>query len=140
MSGEDEGGYYGPFLPPQPPDVGAPAGHGDPHPPAGGFSVEAQDLVTAASAWDGVSGALNKAWQATQEGWGYPGIFGMHDTLFTAGRLHMLVNRVIVNGCADGAAFTALLADGLVDTANDFSNTDTTQGDSFRQLKGRAGE
>lgn len=136
----DQGGYYGPFVPPQDPDVGAPQGHGEAHPPAGGFTVQAQDLVNAATAWDGVSSALQKAWSLTQEGWGYPGIFGMHDTLFTAGRLHMLVNQVIVNGCADGQAFTGLLADGLVDTANDFSNTDTTQGDAFRVLKGRAGE
>ena len=134
------GSYYGPFVPPQPPDVGAPRGHGDPYPPSGGFGVAAQDLVNAAIAWDGVSAALTKAWEATQEGWGYPAIFGMHDTLFTAGRLHLMVNRAIVNACADGSAFTALLADGLVATANDFSATDSTQGDAFRVLKGRAGE
>jgi hypothetical protein len=133
-------GYYGPFVPPQEPDVGAPRGHGQPHAPSGGFTVEAQDLVNAAAAWDGASAALRKAWSLTQEGWGCPGIFGMHDTLFTAGRLHMLVNQVVVNGCADGSAFTGLLADGLVATANDFSNTDTTQGEAFRVLEGRAGE
>ncbi|WP_110180999.1 hypothetical protein [Nocardioides solisilvae] len=137
---QDQGSYYGPFLPPQKPEVGAPGGHGQAHAPRGGYAVEAQDLVNAAGAWDDVSKALSKAWNLTQEGWGYPGLFGMHDTLFTAGRLHMLANRIVVNACGDGAAITGLLADGLVETANDYSGTDTSQGTPFRTLERRAGE
>jgi hypothetical protein len=94
--------YYGPWAPPQIPDPEPPRGYGEPRPPGGGFAVEATDLVNAASAWDGVSAALKKAWNAAQEGWAYPGLFGMHDTLYTAGRLHMLVNQVVVNGAPTG--------------------------------------
>lgn len=132
--------YYGPWAPPQLPDPAAPSGYGEPRPPGGGFAVEATDLVNAAAAWDGVSGALKDAWAFAQEGWAYPGLFGMHDTLYTNGRLHQLVNRVVVNACADGHVITAQLANGLVETANDFSSTDQTQGDNFRVLTDRAGE
>ncbi|AIY17828.1 hypothetical protein GUY44_20180 [Pimelobacter simplex] len=134
---------YGPFVPPQwnPPDD--PPGYGEPHPPGGPngeFSAEIQDLVTASVAWDGLSAALQKVWGYASEGWGYPGLFGMQDTLYTAGRLHQTINEVLVNGAADGHWITQTLANGLVETANDLSGTDTTQGENFRKLKERAGE
>lgn len=136
---QTESPYYGPWAPPawNPPEN--PPGYGDSRQPSGGYSVEAQDLINAAAAWDDVSSALKKAWELTQEGWAQPGLFGMHDTLYVNGRLHMLVNRVIVNACADGRFITAQLADGLVETANDYSNTDTTQGANFRPYDDRAG-
>lgn len=131
---------YGPFAPPTRPDYNVPRGHGTEHPPAGGYSVKAQDLITASHAWDALSDDLKKSWDLAAAGWGYPSIFGMHDTLYTAGSLAMEVNRVIVNACSDGAAITSLLADGLVETANDYSNTDATQGAPYRTLESRAGE
>ena len=131
---------FGPFPPPQDPEVDVPPGHGEEHPPSGGYSVQAQDLVAASHAWDDLSTALGSAVPLASEGWGYPGIFGMHDTLFVSGRLHMHINKVLVNACSDGKAITRLLADGLVETANDYSGTDASQGEPFRQLTARAGE
>lgn len=129
---------FGPFGPDwNEPDN--PPGYGEPHPPGGGFSVEAQDLITASEAWKDLSSALKEVWTAAQEGWGYPGLFGMQDTLYTAGRLHQEINRVLVNAAADGHWITDNLASGLVEVANDFSGTDTTVGQNFQPLKERAG-
>lgn len=138
----DPGPVYGPFAPPEwtPPDD--PSGYGTPHPPGGKggeFSAEAQELITASNAWKELSAALQKVWGYAEEGWGYPGLFGMQDALYTAGRLHQGINEVLVNGAADGHWITQTLANGLVEAANDFSNTDTTQGENFRVLKDRAG-
>lgn len=134
-----EGPVYGPFVPPQwnPPDN--PGGYGTPHPPGGGFSVEAQQLITASQSWHRLSTTLKQVWDQAQEGWGYPGLFGMQDTLYTAGRLHQEINRILVDGAADGHWITQTIADGLVEAANDFSNTDTTVGQNFRPLEERAG-
>lgn len=134
------GPLFSPFAPPGEPEVTVPAGHGEEHPPAGGYSVEAQDLVAASHAWDGLSQTLGSAVPLVSEGWGYPGIFGMHDTFYISGRLHQEINRVLVNACLDGRAITRLLADGLVETANDYSDTDASQGAPFQQLTARAGE
>ncbi|MCW2834405.1 MAG: hypothetical protein JWN68_2358 [Nocardioides sp.] len=131
---------YGPFPQPQQPEHHSPPGHGDPHPPSGGFSADAASLITVANCWDDMSEALKSAWDSAIKGWGYPTIFGMQDTLYVAGRLHMEINKTVVNALADGAAITSLLADGLVETANDFSKTDASQGAAFRTLEARAGE
>lgn len=138
----NEGPVYGPFVPPQwnPPEN--PDGYGTPHPPggaSGGFSVEAGQLIDASHAWHQLSTTLKEVWNRAQEGWGYPGLFGMQDTLYTAGRLHQQINQTLVNGAADGHWITQTVADGLVETANDFSGTDTTVGQNFRPLEERAG-
>jgi hypothetical protein len=127
------------FNPPDwiPPDL--PAGYGEPRPPAGGrFAAEAQDLVNAANAWEDVSTTLRSVWEMIQEGWGYSGLFGAYDVLQVSGTLHMRINEDLVNAAADGHWVTQALAFGLVETANDFSGTDQTQGDNFRVLENRA--
>ena len=134
------GPLFSPFAPPQDPDVQVPPGHGEEHAPSGGYSVQAQDRVAASHAWDDLSTALGSAVPLASEGWGYPGIFGMHDTFYVSGRLHLEINRILVNACLDGRAITRLLADGLVETANDYSGTDSSQGVPFQQLTARAGE
>ncbi|MDP3893836.1 hypothetical protein [Nocardioides sp.] len=128
-----------PWNPPDwiPPDH--PAGYGEPHPPAGGeFAAEAQDLVNAANAWEDVSTTLQSVWGMIQEGWGYPGLFGAFDVLHISGTLHMRINEDLVNAAADGHWVTQALSYGLIETANDFSGTDQTQGDNFRVLENRA--
>lgn len=130
---------YGPFLPPQwnPPDH--PQGYGEPHPPAGGeFAAKPDKLVQASHAWDDLAATLQKVWDLASEGWGYPGLFGMQDTFYASGTMHQHVNQVMVNGAADGHFITQSLANGLVEVANDFSDTDTTAGENFRPLEKRA--
>ena len=132
---------YGPFVPPQPAEAEVPEGYGRPRPPGGpggGFTVEAQQLLTAAAAWEDLSATLRRVWEATTEGWGYPSLFGFQDTLYAAGRLHQEINRIMVNGAADGQAITRTLARGLVEAANDYSGTDQTVGQNFRLLRRRA--
>lgn len=117
-----------------------PPGYGEARPPEGGFSVEAQDLITAAGAWDDVAGALKTSWNKLQKGWGTPFLFGPQDTLYTNGRFHEQINEVLVNACADGHHITSMLADGLRETANAYSETDAVEGANFRTLENRAGE
>jgi hypothetical protein len=108
-----------------------PAGAGEPHPPSGGFSVQAQDLVNAAKEWDELSGDLVEVRAKCETGWGLPGIFGLADTLYTVGRLHAAFNQKACDAAFDGHVITGLVANGLVEVANDFSNTDTTTGENF---------
>lgn len=119
-----------------PPPYGTPPaaipGHGDPHPPAGGFSVEAKDLIGASHTWDEVSSTLKKVLSLCQSGEGYAGIFGAADTLYTAGRFRADFNHAVCQAAFDGAYITSYIADGLVETANDFSHTDAEQGARFR--------
>lgn len=139
---QDPGPVYGPFVPPRPAQPDHPRGYGDPRPPGGPggrFSVEAQHLVTASAAWEDLSSALGRVWEDLAEGWGYPSLFGFADTLYAAGTLHMQVNRVLVDGAADGQAVTRTVARGLVEAANDFSGTDQTVGENFLPLRDRAG-
>lgn len=117
-----------------------PPGYGEAKPPEGGFSVQAQDLVTAAGVWDDLAKALKQSWSKLQEGWGYPTLFGPQDTLYTSGRFHEQVNEVLVNACADGFNVVSALADGLREAANDYSNTDDVEGQNFRTLERRVGE
>lgn len=139
---QSPGPVYGPFAPPQPARPDVPQGYGVPRPPGGpggSFSVEAQQLLSASAAWEELSSALGRVWEAAAEGWGYPSLFGFQDTLYAAGRLHQDVNEVMVNAAADGRAITRTLARGLVEAANDFSGTDQTVGQNFRPLQDRAG-
>ncbi|MXG91158.1 hypothetical protein [Nocardioides flavescens] len=115
-----------------------PTGYGEPHPPSGGFSVDAKELLDASKVWDDVAGTLKTVWDGIQEGWGYPGLFGKYDMLQVSGTLHMHLNQALVNAAADGHWITQGLADGLVEVANDFEDTDTTQGENFRSLRKRA--
>jgi hypothetical protein len=112
-----------------------PAGAGEPHAPGGGFSVQAQDLVNASKEWDELSGDMVDVRQKCETGWGLPGIFGYADTLYTVGRLHDAFNRKACDAAWDGHVITGLVANGLVEVANDFSNTDTTTGENFRDYK-----
>ncbi|GAA3685413.1 hypothetical protein GCM10022237_49840 [Nocardioides ginsengisoli] len=143
MSTTPQHPVYGPFVPPEWKAPDDPPGYGTPHPPGGAhgqFSADVQELVTAAGSWEALSKALQTVWGYASEGWGYPWLFGMQDTLYTAGRLHQTINAVMVNGAADGHWITQTLANGLIETANDLSGTDTTQGENFRKLKDRAGK
>ncbi len=108
-----------------------PAGAGEPQAPSGGFSVQAQDLVNAAKDWDELSGDLVEVRKKCETGWGLPGIFGFADTLYTVGRLHAAFNRKACDAAWDGHVITGLVGNGLVEVANDFSNTDTTTGENF---------
>lgn len=128
----------GPWNPPDWNEPDLPEGHGEPRPPKGGFKVEAKDLVQAAAVWDEVSAALKTVWDKAQVGWGYPGIFGAADALMTAGTMHMDINEILVNAAADGHFVTAAIADGLIEVANDYSDTDKVAGDNFRTLQDRA--
>ncbi|MBZ5737489.1 hypothetical protein [Nocardioides mangrovi] len=106
--------------------------HGVPHAPAGGFSVEAKDLIGASHTWDDVSSSLKKVLSLCQPGEGYVGIFGMADTLYTTGQFRTDFNHSICQAAFDGSYITSYIADGLVETANDFSHTDTDQAANFR--------
>lgn len=112
-----------------------PAGAGAPHAPAGGFDVRAQDLVNAATEWDQLSAGLVQVRKKCETGWGLPLIFGAADALYTVGRLHEGFNRKACDAAWDGHVITGLVANGLVETANDFSGTDTTAGENFRDYK-----
>ena len=112
-----------------------PAGAGEAHAPSGGFSVQAQDLVNAAKEWDELSGDMVDVRMKCETGWGLPGIFGFADTLYTVGRLHQAFNEKACDAAWDGHVITGLVANGLVEVANDFSNTDTTTGENFRDYK-----
>jgi hypothetical protein len=114
-------------------------GYGQPHPPAGGeFSAEARTLITTADAWDGVATTLKDVWGLTNTGAGWWMLFGAHDTLYTAGRMHASINDIIVDAAQDGYVVTTGLADGLVETANDYEGTETTVGANFRAIERRA--
>jgi hypothetical protein len=121
---------------PEFPEPETPNGHGEPHPPAGGFSVQAQALVSASADWEEVSGALKKARDlAVEHGWGQPLIFGHEATLANIGGFHDSFNETISAAAHDGHVITGLIADGLVETANDYSSTDQTQGAAFRDFE-----
>jgi hypothetical protein len=117
------------------PEPEIPDGHGDPHAPAGGFSVQAQDLVSASLMWDEISSALVNARNLMVSGGGYPGIFGRADTFYTAGRLHMNFNNSITRAAHDGSILTTYIANGLVEVANEFSGTDASQAQTFQNLE-----
>ena len=128
------------FLTPDPRDTRwvepeLPSDAGEPHPPSGGFSVQAQDLVNAATEWDELSTDMVAVRLKCETGWGLPMIFGAADTLYTVGRLHSAFNRKACDAAWDGHVITGLVANGLVETANDFSDTDTTTGDNFRDYE-----
>jgi hypothetical protein len=112
-----------------------PKGSGEPHPPSGGFTVRAQDLVNASKTWDDISASMREVHQKVQVGWGYPSMFGMADTLYTVGRMHETFNRRACDAAWDGSVITGLIANGLVEVANDYSNTDTTQGANFQNYQ-----
>jgi hypothetical protein len=112
-----------------------PAGAGEVHAPSGGFAVQALDLVNAAKEWDELSGDMVDVRTKCETGWGLPGIFGYADVLYTVGRLHDAFNRKACDAAWDGHVITGLVANGLVEVANDFSHTDTTTGDNFRDYK-----
>jgi len=112
-----------------------PPGAGEPHAPGGGFSVQAQDLVNAATEWDQLSTDMVDVRTKCETGWGLPMIFGAADTLYTVGRLHDAFNQKACDAAWDGHVITGLVANGLVETANDFSNTDSTTGDNFRDYQ-----
>lgn len=109
-----------------------PRGSGEPHAPAGGFSVRAQDLVNAAKTWDGISASMLDVRHKCETGWGYVGLFGMSDTVYTVGTMHSNFNKRACDAAWDGSVITGLMANGLVEVANDYSNTDTTQGENFQ--------
>jgi hypothetical protein len=125
----DSGGSPSPWG--QPPE--SDPGHGVPHSPATGFTVEAKDLIAAGDTWDQVSHTLTKVQGLCITGSGYVGIFGMADTLYTVGSFHADFNHSVCQATFDGSYITSYLADGLVETANDFSHTDTEQSANFRK-------
>lgn len=129
MRPSDSGGS--PWGEPPDPDPG----HGVPHPPGGGFTVQAKDLVAAGDTWDDVSRVLRKVHDLCVEGYGYPGLFGSADTLYVVGRLHQDFNASVCQAAYDGRYVTSYLADGLVETANDFAATDAEQGANFRTYR-----
>lgn len=112
-----------------------PVGSGDPHAPAGGFSVRAEDLVNASKTWDDISASMIEVQQKCEVGWGYVGLFGMDDTLYTVGTMHSNFNKRACDAAWDGSVVTGLMANGLVEVANDYSNTDTTQGANFQNYQ-----
>jgi hypothetical protein len=112
-----------------------PNGSGEAHPPAGGFTVRAQDLINASKTWDGISASMLEVQQKCQVGWGYAGLFGMDDALYTVGQLHTNFNKRACDAAWDGSVITGLMANGLVEVANDYSNTDTTQGANFQNYQ-----
>lgn len=110
-----------------------PDGHGTAIPPSGGFNVKAQDLVNAAGCWDTVAGYAKEAHTECLTGWGHPGIFGIGDLFYTTGTIHEAFNKKVCDANWDGFVIMGQVADGLVETANDMSNTDKTQGDNFKK-------
>lgn len=108
--------------------------HGDPIPPGGGFSVEAERLVTAAGRWDTLSTNLSSAQGAMAEGAGRPLLFGAAAELAGIGRKHLAFNTTVAAALGDGSVAASLLADGLVETANDYSNTDQSQVPNFSEV------
>ncbi|MFW6774210.1 hypothetical protein ACOACO_07995 [Nocardioides sp. CPCC 205120] len=106
-------------------------GHGDPVAPGGGFSVEAQRLVDAASRWDDIGSKLTTARDHVSADFDLVGLFGIADALYTASSKHADFNAAMVTALDTGATAAGLLADGLVETANDYAGTDTSVADNF---------
>ncbi|MDF9717729.1 hypothetical protein INN71_02095 [Nocardioides sp. ChNu-153] len=106
-------------------------GHGDPVAPGGGFSVEAQRLVDAAARWDDIRSKLRTAGENVSADFDLTGLFGIADALYTASGKHAAFNAAMVTALETGATAAGLLADGLVETANDYAGTDTSAADNF---------
>lgn len=111
-----------------------PAGYGDEHPPSGGFAVEPRALVQASHTYDDIADSFSAARPLIAEGYGKPWIFGMADTLYTAGRLHMASNDILYRGTQDGEFMMTNIANGLVEVANRYAGTDTVSGQAFKNL------
>lgn len=111
-----------------------PDGYGDPHTPPGGFAVEPKALVQASHTYDDLATSLSKARTLIAEGYGKPWIFGMADTLYTAGRMHMSVNKILYTGTQDGEFMMTNIANGLVEVANRYAGTDSVAGNAFKNL------
>lgn len=123
------------FAPPTVLYPEGPEGYGEARAPAGGFSVEPQALVTAAATYDDLAASLAAARPLIAEGYGKPWIFGMADTLYTAGTMHMKVNGLLYKGTQDGQFMMTNIANGLVETANRYAGTDTVTGQAFKNLE-----
>ncbi|HEY1134161.1 MAG TPA: hypothetical protein VGE77_06255 [Nocardioides sp.] len=108
--------------------------HGDPIPPAGGFSVEAGRLVTAGGRWDDLSAGLSTAHGHMAEGAGRPFLFGVVNELAGIGRQHLAFNTAVTAALSSGSTAAAHLANGLVETANDYSDTDVSQAANFSEV------
>lgn len=129
MTRPSDGGGTRWTTPPLPPGIG------EPHPPKGGFTVRAQDLVNASHSWDDVAAGLIKMRDLCVSGWGYPGIFGMGDQFYTVGRLAEAFNQKVCDAGFDGSLVTGYIANGLVEVANDYSHTDTTTAANFQSYE-----
>lgn len=114
-----------------------PPGYGEPHPPPGGwgeFSMAPRRLIEAAGHFDAEAADLASARNLIAAGYGKPWIFGMADTLYTAGGIHQDINAVLYKATQDGEYLLGQIANGLVETANDTVGTDQTAGANFKNL------
>ncbi len=66
-----------------------------------------------------------------ETGWGLPGIFGFANTLYRSAGCTRRSTARRRSAAWDGHVITWLVANGLFEVANDFSNTDTTTGENF---------
>lgn len=119
----------GEVLYPAPPD-----GYGEQHPPAGGFSMAPAALITASEHFDAQAEGLASARSLIETGYGKVWIFGMADTLYTAGSMHMDVNRTLYRATQDGEYMLTQIANGLVEVANKTEGTDVVTGAAFKRL------
>lgn len=122
------------FAPPTRIYPAGPDGYGEPNPPAGGFAVQPRALVQASHSYDDIANSFSAARPLIAEGYGKAWLFGMADTLYTAGRLHMAVNGILYKGTQDGEFMMTNIGNGLVEVANRYSGTDTVAGEAFKNL------
>lgn len=122
------------FAPPVAIYPAGPDGYGDPHPPTGGFAVEPRALVQASRSYDDLADSFSAARPLIAKGYGKAWLFGMADTLYTAGTLHMKVNGTLYKGTQDGEFMMTNIANGLVEVANRYAGTDSVTGAAFKNL------